>query len=52
MDSYYGSNRDHSGHYVPGHHINEDLSHFQSNVYGYYDTAEDYIEFELKLDIE
>jgi hypothetical protein len=46
MDSYYGSNRDHSGHYVPNHYINEDLSHFQSNVYGYYDTAEDYIEFE------
>lgn len=46
MDSYYGSNRDHSGHYVPNQHQPQDLSHYQSNVYGYYNTADDYIDFE------
>ncbi len=46
MDSYYGSNRDQNGHYVPNQYVHQDLSHYQSNVYGYYDTADDYIEFE------
>jgi hypothetical protein len=50
MDSYYGSNRDHSGHYVSNQYVHQDLSHYQSNVYGYYDTADDYIEFdEIKV---
>jgi hypothetical protein len=46
MDNYYGSNQELEGHYHPNTYIPEDLSHFQSNVYGHYQHAGDVIHFD------
>lgn len=46
MEEYYGSQTDANGHYVPQEHVLEDLTQFQSNVYGYYDSAPDTIPFQ------
>ncbi len=46
MDNYYGSNQELEGHYHPNTYIPEDLSHFQSNVYGHYQNAGDSIKFD------
>jgi hypothetical protein len=46
MDNYYASNQELEGHYQPNAYIHEDLSHFQTNVYGHYQQAGDEIVFD------
>jgi hypothetical protein len=44
-NNYYGSNSDNRGHYVPNRRIINDMSRFQSNVYGHYARANTTIDF-------
>ncbi len=46
MDNYYGSNQELEGHYHPNAYIPDDLSQFQSNVYGHYQQASEIIKFD------
>lgn len=46
LDNYYGSNQELEGHYHPNVYCPEDLSHFQTNVYGHYQQAGETVKFE------
>ncbi len=46
MDNYYGSNQELEGHYHPNVYSPEDLSQFQTNVYGHYQQAGDTLQFD------
>ena len=46
MDNYYGSNQELVGHYHPTDYSPEDLSQFQTNVYGHYQHAGETLKFD------